>query len=283
MRDMPHLPPRAQRVAARSALLSFSIRRQHAGAGSDLGNLMNASRSTPVWQKTVGDVLRAAGIQFAVAGAVAANNYMPPRNTADFDLALRLADLDRAGEAVRRAGWSKLRDLALYGGLRGTAWEHPDGHELDLLGLPDKLGREAIASAQSNRRGGLPTLTLAHVVVLKLIAARMSDTADIGRMLGRASDAEIEAVRATVLRHRAEDAEELEQMIVLGRLEYQQPAEKQPDRSEPGRPPAPTSAKRRGTPRCASCGRELSDPKAIARGMGEECFRNSRRGKDKQR
>jgi len=256
------------------------MRRQRAGTGSDLGNLMKGRRSTPAWQKDVGDVLRGAGIEFAVAGAVAANNYMPPRSTADIDLAVRLGDLSRAGEAVGRAGWTRLGDLSLYGGLEGTAWEHADGHELDLLGLPAGLGEEAISTAQANLRDRLPTLTLPYVVVLKLIAARMSDTADIGRMLGRASNAEIEAVRAAVRRHRPEDADELEQMIVLGRLEYQGPSGKSADQVRSSSAPSgkPT---RSGT--CSVCGRPLRDPHSIARRMGDECARKSRRDQREQR
>ncbi len=278
MSETPYLPPRADRVAARSALLAFSVRRQRSGSGSDLEHLMNAPRSSPSWWSEIGDLLRRAGIEFAVAGAVAANNYMPPRMTADFDLAMRLVDLERAGETVKAGGWQFLRDLALYDGFEGTAWEHHDGHELDLLGLPGKLGDEAISSAQSNLRDGLPMLTLPYLVTLKLIAARVTDTADISRMLGRAKEDEIERVRAVVRRHRPEDAPELDQMVELGRLEYQtEAAPPEPPGPGGGLPLLATETDARPSPtsksgvRCRICKRPLSDPASVARGMGDDC------------
>ena len=44
------------------------------------------------------------GVRHAVAGAVAANTYMLPRQTADIDAAVRLVDLPAAEDALRQAG-----------------------------------------------------------------------------------------------------------------------------------------------------------------------------------
>ena len=60
-----------------------------------------------------------------------------------------------------------------------------------------------------------------YLVLMKLAAGRLQDLADIGRMLGAADDSTLEAARRIVRRYRAGDAEDLESMIRLGKLEYE--------------------------------------------------------------
>lgn len=214
------MPSRERRVAARRAMLAFSARRQRPGSGSMLDELMKGRRPTMEWWSKAAGVIQGKDIKIAVTGAVAANAYMPPRQTADLDLALRIADLDAAGRALKAAGWTFLGDLSLYEDLRGTAWKL-GRDELDLIGVPGTWGRAAVAAAQDNKRvRRLPTLTLPYVVVMKLISARPQDSADISRMLGPASEEMLNAVRAVVKRWRPADVEDLEQMIVAGQLEF---------------------------------------------------------------
>ena len=54
---------------------------------------------------------------------------------------------------------------------------------------------------------------------MKLESTRPQDVADISRMLGLASDATLEAVRAVVARHAPDDSEDLESLIYLGKRE----------------------------------------------------------------
>ena len=171
------------------------------------------------WWHDAAGVLQAQNIEIAVAGAVAANVYMPPRQTADLDLALPIGDLTKAAEALVAAGWTFLGNLSLYEDLRGTAWEK-DGNELDLIGLSGPWGQSAIVTAQPNIDGGMPILTLPYVVVIKLISARPQDSADISRMLGAAAEEALATVRAVVQHVRPADVEDLEQMIAAGRLEF---------------------------------------------------------------
>lgn len=162
------------------------------------------------------------GVTHAVAGAVAANTYMPPRQTADIDVAVRLPDLPGAEEELRQADWMRQGTLRLGGGLQGSAWVRAE-RELDLLGLPGQWGEEAITAAQRNIVDGRPTLTLEHLVVAKLISGRAVDVADLSRMLGTAGTEALAVVREAVARHQPEARDDLEQLIVLGRLEYEPP------------------------------------------------------------
>jgi hypothetical protein len=269
-----YLPPRSERVVARRTMLAFSDRRQRSGSGSDLGHLSGRATHVPGWANGAIRALRRAGIRFGVTGGLAANNYMPPRNTDDFDLALCLADLVVAGEAATAAGWEYLGPLALYGGLAGTAWKDAADNELDLIGVPGALGREAVAEAQDNLiTAGLPTVTLPFLVVLKLIAARPQDTADLSRMLGRADAAVLGRTRAVVGRFLPDELPELEQFIALGRLEYAPP-----DPRTPGGTPPRTDQQARGEVRCRICGRVLKDEAARRAGIGADCARNERLG-----
>lgn len=217
------IPTREQRVAARRLMIDFSMRRQRPGSGSMLHELMKGKRPVMNWWRQAAVTLRSKHISIAVTGANAANAYMPPRSTGDLDIALRVTDLAAAGKALAEAGWDFLGNLQLYENLRGTAWKKGD-HEIDLIGLPGAWGQAAIADAQDNRLvAGLPTLTLPYVVVMKLISARPQDSADITRMLGPASEPTLNMVRAVVARWRPQDAEELEQLIALGQLEWGTP------------------------------------------------------------
>lgn len=219
-------------------------------------------------------VIRKAGVPFGVAGGLAANNYMPPRNTLDLDLAVRLADLDAAGRAIAALGWLYLQPLALYGGLEGTAWKDADGNELDLIGVPGHLGEKTVAEAQGNRlTAGLPTVTLPYLVTLKMIAARAVDTGDLARMLGRADEDAIARTRAVVRRFLPDEMDELEQFILLGRLEYA-PAP-QATATSSGQTSAPL---RTGEVRCRVCGRVLKDDAARRAGVGPDCARKEQRG-----
>jgi len=57
---------------------------------------------------------------------------------------VRLADLARAEEALRKANWTSRGSLSLYGGLVGKAWVDADGHELDVIGLPGSWARRRL-------------------------------------------------------------------------------------------------------------------------------------------
>jgi hypothetical protein len=62
-----------------------------------------------------------------------------------------------------------------------------------------------------------------YLILLKMSAQRAQDWADASRILGWASDAELDKVRAAVKRYAAEDLEDLESLIFIGRQEQQSP------------------------------------------------------------
>lgn len=76
-----------------------------------------------------------------------------------------------------------------------------------------------------------PVLDLPYLVLMKTIAGRIQDTADVSRMLGLASDDELNQVRAVLKRYESDAVDDLESMIYLGQLEMQFPDNKSGRRS----------------------------------------------------
>jgi len=182
-----------------------------------------AKRGTTVdWWRDISKKLAEGGVKSAAAGAVAANAYMPPRQTADFDLMIELDKLITANEILTDDGWKFIGDLDLYEGLEGTTWRslNDESRLADVIGLPNDWGRTAIAAAQANVVGGIPTLTLPFLVITKLISSRAQDTADLSRALGAVTEPAREQVRVAVRRYRPSDAEDVDQLIELGKLEF---------------------------------------------------------------
>lgn len=70
-------------------------------------------------------------------------------------------------------------------------------------------------------RADLPVLGLPYLVLMKLTAMRSQDWADVSRMLGLATEADLEEVRDVVRRYSPEDVEDLEALIMLGQREVQ--------------------------------------------------------------
>ncbi len=160
-------------------------------------------------------------IPHAVVGAVAAAAYMPARATADIDLAVAATVAARLEGHLQARGWQRRGRLAMVG-LEGTSWVTPAGHPVDVIYLPSAWGGTAIAAARSNIVDGLPILPLPYLTLMKLLASRLVDTGDLARMLGHQDEETLVAVRQVIAAYgRPEDVADLEQIITLGRLEYE--------------------------------------------------------------
>ena len=66
---------------------------------------------------------------------------------------------------------------------------------------------------------GLPVVDLPYLVLMKLIAGRSQDIADISRMLGVAEDLQLQRVKKVINQYLPSAIEDLENLIVLGKLE----------------------------------------------------------------
>lgn len=167
------------------------------------------------------------GLRWAVAGAVATRRYMPERATFDVDIVLPIAQGSEARRRLEGAGFQYLGELSIG----GSSWRSPDGVGLDVIEGRESWWELAVAEASRNRDDqGLPVLTLPYLVLMKLLAGRVQDVADVSRMLGRASDEDLERVREVIATHAHDLLEDVESLIALGRLEWEESGS---DRTEP--------------------------------------------------
>ncbi len=196
----------AARVRRRT-LIDIALRRQRAGAGSLVREVPQPPR---VRWPNLAEVLNDA------PWAVAARRDMPERTTRDLDVLVAASDAERVSQLMVAAGFTYTGRLAIG----GSTWLASDGTPVDVIEGEDAWVLEALALAAQNRDiQGLPVLPLAYQVLMKLAASQVQDLADISRMLGRANNAALDQVRSTVRIHAPELAEDLESLILLGKLE----------------------------------------------------------------
>jgi len=155
------------------------------------------------------------GVKYAVVGGLATRLYMPERATLDSDVLVLSADFPEVELVLSASGCRRVGRLTVG----GSTWSLPDGSALDVLAFDDIWVDEALECAVFDPNG-LPYITLPYLVLMKLAAGRVQNLADITRMLGCANEADLQQTRDVVKKHSAPDCEDLESMIRLGKLEY---------------------------------------------------------------
>ena len=205
----------ATRTDRRRLLIRLAEKRQRPGSGSGIGFLRE--RTADFRFPDLVPIL--SPLKWAVVGAAATRHYMPERATKDLDILIAVQDAGAAGERLRNAGAARQGDLSIG----GSRWTLADGFQVDVLELTEPWVKVAIDAAQTNRDPqGLPVIPLAHLVLMKFRSSRVQDIADISRMLGGADDTLLENVRTLFRELQPLDLDDLESLITLGKLEYQE-------------------------------------------------------------
>jgi len=173
------------------------------------------------------------GLRYAVVGGATTSLYMPSRTTKDVDLLVTAGDAPAAENALRNAGATLVGPLSINNPLQieGDTWTLPDGSELDLLRSARRRAEEAVAHPNRDP-AGLPVVTLAYLVLMKLASSRGIDIGDLSRMLGGADDRALGEVRVVVRRYLPDAMDDLESLVELGRLELQPALPPAPENSE---------------------------------------------------
>lgn len=185
----------------RRIMIDIARRRIQPGTGSALEFLRRRTAMNP-WPD-LRPVL--VGIPWAVVGGVATRAYMPERATKGLHILVRTQDGAETQARLSAAGYKLISRLAVPGFLVRA----PDVAEVDVILGSYPWLNEALTHVQKDM-AGYPVLDLSYLVIMKLAASRLQDTADLSRMLGLASDAELVRVRQIVARYAPDDLADLE-------------------------------------------------------------------------
>jgi hypothetical protein len=195
----------------RRIMIEISLRRIQPGSYSspEFYSRRTAVHTWPDLHDILGD------IPWLVTGGVATRAYMPERSTNDIDIVIRRSDCTRAWSRFREAGFSVASTLdAPY--FVARAIETP---EVDVI-CGDFPWLEKALQTPKRDAANLPIIGLPYLIIMKLRANRGVDIGDMTRMLGLAPESEIDRVRETVKEYAPEDADDLEALIILGKMEF---------------------------------------------------------------
>lgn len=195
----------------RRLYISLALKRVRPGSGS--GPVLLWART---WRRPVFDLRRLVSVPFLVVGGVATRLYAPERMTDDLDILVASASASLVYEELHRGGAAKQGQLAIG----GSHWLLPDGTLLDVLEEDAAWVEEALAAPASGP-DNLPVIALPYLVLMKLRASRGIDIGDLTRILGAASEDDLEKTRRVIKTYLNDAVEDLESLIQLGRFEYE--------------------------------------------------------------
>lgn len=195
----------------RKIYIQLAIKRCRPGRGSSLEFL-----KTRTWNHPVANLTKIIQkTRFVVVGGIATRLYMPERMTDDLDILVLTNDATTLYQELGQAGSEKVGDLSIG----GSTWLLPDNTLLDVIESESAWVNSALTYPESSP-DGLPIIALPYLVIMKLQASRSQDIADITRMLGGADETALNLVRNAVKTYMHDAVEDLESLIMLGKLEF---------------------------------------------------------------
>ena len=194
----------------RKLYIEIALRRCRPGSGSSLEFLRKRT-----WNRAVTNIKAIIKTTpFVVIGGIATRLYMPERMTEKIEILVLTEDADNIYLELAEAGSMKVGELSIG----GSSWQLPDGSILDVLESQQSWVAVAIANPNT-APDNLPIIGLPYLIIMKLQASRGIDMGDLTRMLGGADKTALELVRKTVKTYLPDAVEDLESLIVLGKLE----------------------------------------------------------------
>jgi len=139
---------------------------------------------------------------------------MPERMTLDLDILVAAEDMINVEKELNLAGSQKQGNLSIG----GSTWLLPDKSFLDVIVSDEPWIKEAIRHSRT-AADDLPYIDLPYLILMKLHSGRVQDLADISRMLGVADEDSLRKVRMIVAEYLPNDREDLESLVLLGKLE----------------------------------------------------------------
>ncbi len=197
----------------RKWIISMVNRRVKPGCGSSIELLKSRT-----WTQHTPDISKI--IQktpYVITGGIATKLYMAEINSSNLDIFVLHEDAKLINQELQNTSAYYLQDLD-YG---GTLWVLPDDTLLSVIYLNEPWAKDAIYNPNFSPHG-LPVVKLPYLVLTKLRLSRFKDLADLSRMLGGASNLELDEVRKIIKLYYSEALEDMEEILWAGRLEYQE-------------------------------------------------------------
>lgn len=194
----------------RHFMIEMLKRRVRAGTGSGVDFILRRTAMN-AWPD-LRPILK--GLDWLVVGGVATRNYMPERMTRDLDILVRERDSEAVIAKLEAAEYKLDAQLSIPGVLMFS----PDGVEVDVLFGNAPWLEDALKNVSTDP-AGYPTIALPYLILLKMDAQRAQDWADVSRMLGWASEADLDKVREVFRKYAPQDVEDLESLIFIGKKE----------------------------------------------------------------
>ena len=196
----------------RKYFIRLVVKNAKPGSGSSIQFLNQRTWTYPV--SNLSEIIKQA--PFVIVGGVATRLYMPERMTLDIDILVKAEDAQLVYQDLTKANSQKISELSI----QGSQWQLEDGTSLDVLEGTGNWVAKAIQTPNYSP-DGLPIIDLPYLVLMKLIAGRSQDLADISRMLGGATDIQLHEVKKIINQYIPNADEDLESLILLGKLERQ--------------------------------------------------------------
>jgi len=198
-------------AAKRRTLIQLISKYINPGSGSSLEFLKQRTWQHPVI--LLKDIIL--HTPFVIVGGVATRLYMPERTSLDIAILIDAQDAQQVYQELLAAQATKISDLSIP----GSQWQLEDGTFLDVIEEDSEWVKDAIQSP-NYAPDGSPVIQLPYLILMKLLAGRSQDIADISRMLGAANEPELTQVKAIITTHLPQALEDLDSLITLGKLEY---------------------------------------------------------------
>ena len=130
------------------------------------------------------------------------------------DILIKAEDARKIYQDLENAGGKKIGKL----NIPGSQWQLPDNSSLKVLEADDEWVTEAVSNP-NYAPDGLPIIDLSYLILMKLSASRTQDLADVSRMLGLADESNLTKIKSIVKAYLSTAMEDLESLILLGKLE----------------------------------------------------------------
>ena len=198
-------------TATQNRRMLIQLSRKYVSVGT--GSMLDYLNQIPRKQMTFHFQKILKNTPYLLVGGLATHFYMPARMTLDADILILTDDVPLIESKLTQANYQQKGRLSIG----GSSWESPKGEILDVIVQNSDWAADALKFP--NFQKNIPVIPLPYLILMKLLAGRMQDLADITRMLGQATEQQLTQIRTVIAQYQPDALEDIESMVMLGKLE----------------------------------------------------------------